>query len=156
VVESAPCALVVQISQPQQPLALLTPSSVKVAVRCFFIQRVIDVLNQIWDNLVDLEILVGDSSDGPEIISGVRASSIRIESTSFHDRELVPTLHATRQVVLMCRAGNRAKLVVGAVRQIRRIGRPALHVIQVMHITPIVNPAPYTAGSSTPRTRRAR
>ena len=125
---------VVQISQPQQPLALAHAFFRQRGRAMLFIQRVIDVLNQLGNNLVDLEILVGgffgrpgNNQRRPRLVDQDRVHFV-------HNRELVPALHATRQVVLHVVAQViESELVVRAVGQIRRIGRPALHVVQVMH-----------------------
>ncbi len=43
---------------------------------------VLGLARELGHDAVDAEYNCGESSDGPEMISGVRASSIRIESTS--------------------------------------------------------------------------
>ena len=66
-------------------------------------------------------------SAGPEMISGVRASSMRIESTSSTTREVVAALHhlldRVRHVVAQV---VEAELVVGAVGDVGGVGGAAL------------------------------
>ena len=75
-----------------------------------------------------------DSSLAPLMISGVRASSIRMESTSSTMREVVPTLHTIVQIELHVVAQVvEAELVVGAVGDVGPVGLPPLLVVQIMH-----------------------
>ena len=75
-----------------------------------------------------------DSSLAPEMISGVRASSIRMESTSSTMAKLCSRctqssnvkLHVVAQVV-------EAELVVGAVGDVGGVGLAALFVVQIVH-----------------------
>ena len=81
-----------------------------------------------------LKYLSVDSSEGPEMISGVRASSMRMESTSSTMAELVAALNALRQVVLHVVAQVvEAEFVVRAVGDVGAVGRAALLVVQIMH-----------------------
>ena len=67
------------------------------------------------------------------MISGVRASSIRIESTSSTIGEVMPALHTGRKVKLHVVAQVvEAKLVVGAVSDVGGVGGLALEVVHVV------------------------
>jgi hypothetical protein len=91
------------------------PASVKLAVRCLFVELVIlfrELRNEGVDGVVEFGFAV---FSGPEMISGVRASSIRMESTSSTMAKLCPrctigavVFHVVAQIV-------EAEFVVGAV-----------------------------------------
>jgi hypothetical protein len=65
-----------------------------------FIERVVLFLDE-WNDLVDGDIEIGPVLAGPEMISGVRASSIRIESTSSTIAKLWPRWAISSSVARM-------------------------------------------------------
>ena len=68
------------------------------------------------------------------MISGVRASSTRIEVDLVDDREVVAALHHLRQLVLHVVAQVvEAELVVGAVGDVAGIGGLALVIVEAVH-----------------------
>ena len=68
------------------------------------------------------------------MISGVRASSIRIEFDLVHDGEDVPALdHVLQPVLHVVAQVVEAELVVGAVGDVAVVGRLALLVVQPVH-----------------------
>ncbi len=74
---------VVQIAQAEQPLDLADAFFRQRGGPVLFLQRVIDILDQLGNDFVDAVVLIRGLFRGlPEMISGVRASSISIESTS--------------------------------------------------------------------------
>ena len=81
-----------------------------------------------------LAYLSVDSSLAPEIISGVRASSIRMESTSSTMAKLCPRCTQSLQVELHVVAQIvEAEFVVGAVGYVGGVGVAALLVVQIVH-----------------------
>ena len=69
------------------------------------------------------------SSSGPEMISGVRASSTRIEFDLVDDREVVAALHHLRALVFHVVAQIvEAEFVVGGVGDVAGVGGAALVV----------------------------
>ena len=81
-----------------------------------------------------LSYLSVDSSLAPLMISGVRASSIRIESTSSTMREVVSALHAVLEIELHVVAQVvEAELVVGAVGDVSCVGFAPFLIVQVVH-----------------------
>ena len=74
-----------------------------------------------------------DSSAGPEMISGVRASSIRMLSTSSTTAIVVPALHHRRELELHVVAEIvEAELVVGSVGDVGAVGDLPLLVVEIV------------------------
>ena len=87
-----------------------------------FIDLIVDVAAEPGNDLVDPVVLVGGFFARPEMISGVRASSIRIESTSSTIAKLMVALNAVREVELHVVAQIiEAELVVGSVGDVGAI-----------------------------------
>ena len=81
------------------------------------------------------------SSVGPEMISGVRASSIRMEFDFVHDGIGVSALgHGVQRVFHVVAQIVEAELVVGAIGDVGAIGGLALVIVQAMHDTPTLMP----------------
>ncbi len=98
------------------------------------VKRIVDVLNQFRNNLVDLGVFVGGLFRRP----GNDQRGARLvdeDGVDFvDDGELVSPLHALRQVVLHIVAQVvKAEFVVGAVRDVCAIRRPALVVVEIVH-----------------------
>ena len=71
-----------RLPTPRSSSTLALPSSVRARGFGFFFHGEMHVELQVRDDFVDSVYLSVESSFGPEMISGVRASSIKIESHS--------------------------------------------------------------------------
>ena len=149
---------VVQIPQAQHPLALADAFFRQRRGAMLFVQRVIDVLNQLGNDLVDLEVLVRGFFRRPGN-NQRRARFVDQDRVDFvHDGELVAALHATRQVVLHVVAQIiESEFVVRAVRQVRAIRRaPSARHPDRARSRPPLNPSPLYSGLIHSASRRAR
>ncbi len=99
-----------------------------------FVQRVVNIQDQLGNDFVDAVILVGGffgwAGDDQR-----RARFVNQDGVHFvHDGEVVAALHALRQIVLHVVAQIvEAEFVVGAVGDVRGVGGPALHVVQIVN-----------------------
>ncbi len=100
----------------------------------FFVERVIDVQNQLRNDFVDAVILVGGFF-GRAGNDQRRARFVDQDRVDFvDDGEVVAALHALGQVVLHVVAQVvETEFVVGAEGDVRGVGGAALHVVQVVH-----------------------
>jgi len=100
----------------------------------FFVQCVVDVLDEFGNNLVNLGVFVGGlfrRAGNDQRRTGF------VDEDGVHfidDRELMPALNALRQIILHVVAQIvKTKFVVRAVREIRAIRRLALLIVQIVH-----------------------
>src|SRR5262249_61453117 len=99
-----------------------------------FVESVVDLLDQLWNDFVDLEVLVGRFFGG----TGNNQRGARFVDENgvdfVHDGELVAALDAVRQVILHVVAKIvEAEFVVRAVGDVSAVGRAALVVIEVVN-----------------------
>ena len=99
-----------------------------------FIQRVINIEDQLRNDFVDAVIFVRGFFRRPGN-NQRRARFVNQNRVHFvHNREVMPALHAILQIVLHVVAQIiEAELVVGAKSDVRAIRRPPLHVIQIVN-----------------------
>jgi len=120
--------------------ALSTPSSVKTAVCCRSSTTLLAgllavdffALLQLRNNCVSFVILAVASSDGPEMINGVRASSIRIESPVDYGVVVPRCTHVARIKFHVVAQVVEAEFVVGAVGDVGSVSGLALKVVHVV------------------------
>ena len=100
----------------------------------FFIDGVIDVLNQLRNNLVDLGVFVGGLFRGPGNNQG-RARFVDKDGVHFiDDGEVMAALDAIGEVIFHVVAKIvEAKFVVRTVSNVGVIRRTALSIIQIVH-----------------------
>ena len=97
------------------------------------------------------------SSLGPLMISGVRASSTRIEFDLVDDGVMVPALHhGLERMAHVVAQIVEAELVVGAVGDVAGIGVAALRVVQAGHDHAHAQAEEPVDGPIQPASRRAR
>ena len=128
------CAGIVEVAEAQQSLALRDAFLGQRRGAMLFVQRVINVQNQLGNDFVDAVILVGGFL-GRAGDDQRRARLVNQDRVHFvHDGEVVAALHALRQIVLHVVAQIiEAELVVRAVGDVGGVGGAALHVVQIVH-----------------------
>src|SRR5258708_23159644 len=122
------------IGEPEQALALVEAFFGQRGLAMLFVDREVDVLDQLGNDFVDLEVFVGrffggagDDERGARFVDQDGVDFI-------DDGEMMAALHTVREVVLHVVAQIiEAKLIVGAVGDVGSVGRAALLVVQVVH-----------------------
>ena len=124
---------VVHVAEPQQFFGFADAFFGQRGGPVFFIDGVIDVLNQFWNDLVDAVVLVGGFFGRPGNDQR-RAGFVDQDGVHFvDDSEMVAALDAVRQVVLHVVAEIvEAEFVVRAVGNVRAIGRAPFGIAQVV------------------------
>ena len=125
---------VVQIAETEQAFAFADAIFGERRLAMFFVERVVDVLDQLGDDFVDLVVLVGGFLGG----AGNDQRGARFvdeDGVDFiDDREVMAALDAIREVVLHVVAQVvEAELVVGAVGDVCAVGGAALLVVEIVH-----------------------
>ncbi len=100
----------------------------------FFLDDVIDILNQFWNDFVDAVILVGGLFGGAGNDQR-SAGLVDQDGVHFvHDSEVMATLHTVHEIEFHVVAEViESEFVVRAVGDIRAIGRAPLDVAQIVH-----------------------